>query len=156
MSAETNTPATDTVGTYDVDHPAPLIEPPRARTRKTPKATRTNFEMYGWLFMRLSGIVLVVLVLGHLLIQLVLDGGVSKIGFAFVAGRWASPFWQAWDLIMLWLATLHGANGLRTVINDYAERDNTRLWLKGLLYTAAGFTIVLGTLVIFTFDPNIR
>ncbi|KAK1181338.1 succinate dehydrogenase hydrophobic membrane anchor subunit [Streptomyces sp. NBS 14/10] len=156
MSAETTIPVNDSVHMYDVDHPAPLIEPPRARTRKTPKATRTNFEMYGWLFMRLSGVLLVVLVLGHLLIQLVLDGGVSKIGFAFVAGRWASPFWQAWDLIMLWLATLHGANGLRTVINDYAERDNTRLWLKGLLYTAAGFTIVLGTLVIFTFDPNIR
>ncbi len=156
MSAETTTPASDAVSAYDVDHPAPVIEPPRARTRKTPRATRTNFEMYGWLFMRLSGVLLVVLVLGHLLIQLVLDGGVTKIGFAFVAGRWASPFWQAWDLIMLWLATLHGANGLRTIINDYAERDTTRLWLKALLYTAAGFTIVLGTLVIFTFDPNIR
>ncbi|MET7935132.1 succinate dehydrogenase hydrophobic membrane anchor subunit [Streptomyces sp. NPDC005322] len=156
MSAETTNPASDSVSAYDVDHPAPVIEPPRARTRKTPKTTRTNFEMYGWLFMRLSGVLLVVLVLGHLLIQLVLDGGVSKIGFAFVAGRWASPFWQAWDLIMLWLATLHGANGLRTIINDYAERENTRLWLKALLYTATGFTIVLGTLVIFTFDPNIR
>ena len=55
---------------------------------------------------------------------------------------------------MLWLAMLHGANGLRTVINDYAERDGTRLWLKGLLYTATVFTILLGTLVIFTFDPN--
>ena len=105
--------------------------------------------------MRLSGIVLVVLVLGHLLIQLVLDGGVSKIGFAFVAGRWASPFWQVWDLLMLWLAMLHGANGLRTVINDYAQRDNTRFWLKMLLYTATVFTVLLGTLVIFTFDPNI-
>jgi len=141
---------------YDVDNPAPLIEAPRKRTRKTPKSTRGNFEMYGWLFMRLSGVVLVVLVIGHLLIQLVLDGGVSKIGFAFVAGRWASPFWQVWDLLMLWLAMLHGANGLRTVINDYAERPNTRLWLKGLLYTATVFTILLGTLVIFTFDPNIR
>ncbi len=39
-----------------------------------------------------------------------------------MAGRWASPFWQVWDLAMLWLAMLHGANGLRTVINDYAER----------------------------------
>jgi succinate dehydrogenase / fumarate reductase membrane anchor subunit len=106
--------------------------------------------------MRLSGIVLVVLVLGHLLIQLVLDGGVTKVGFAFVAGRWASPFWQGWDLIMLWLAMLHGGNGLRTVINDYAERANTRLWLKTLLFTATAFTILLGTLVIFTFDPNIR
>lgn len=141
---------------YSVDNPAPLIEPPRARTARTPKSTRTNFELYGWLFMRLSGIVLVVLVIGHLLIQLVLDGGVSKIGFAFVAGRWASPFWQVWDLMMLWLAMLHGANGLRTVINDYAERDGTRMWLKMLLYTATVFTVLLGTLVIFTFDPNIR
>ena len=152
MAIET-TQVTDT--TYSPDNPAPVIEPPRARTGRTPRTTRTNFELYGWLFMRLSGIVLVVLVLGHLLIQLVLDGGVSKIGFAFVAGRWASPFWQVWDLAMLWLAMLHGCNGLRTVINDYAERTNTRLWLKGLLYLATVWTILLGTLVIFTFDPNI-
>ncbi|MFG2135578.1 succinate dehydrogenase hydrophobic membrane anchor subunit [Streptomyces sp. NPDC048650] len=155
MSAET-TPVNDSVSLYDVDNPAPVIEPPRKRTGKSPKTTRTNFELYGWLFMRLSGVVLVVLVLGHLLIQLVLDGGVSKIGFAFVAGRWASPFWQIWDLAMLWLAMLHGANGLRTVINDYAQRDTTRFWLKMLLYTATVFTVLLGTLVIFTFDPNIR
>ncbi|MFJ6746883.1 MULTISPECIES: succinate dehydrogenase hydrophobic membrane anchor subunit [unclassified Streptomyces] len=160
MSAETHSPAgttvTDDAPLYDVDHPAPVIEPPRKRTNKTGRASRGNFEMQTWLFMRLSGIVLVVLVLGHLLIQLVLDGGVSKIGFAFVAGRWASPFWQGWDLLMLWLAMLHGANGLRTVINDYAQRDNTRFWLKMLLYTATVFTVLLGTLVIFTFDPNIR
>ncbi|MBD0710942.1 MULTISPECIES: succinate dehydrogenase hydrophobic membrane anchor subunit [unclassified Streptomyces] len=158
MSADTTSAAIGPVegAAYDVDNPAPYIEAPRKRTGKTPRATRGNFEMAAWLFMRLSGVVLVVLVLGHLLIQLFLDGGVSKIGFAFVAGRWASPFWQVWDLLMLWLAMLHGANGLRTVINDYAERANTRLWLKGLLYTATVFTILLGTLVIFTFDPNIR
>jgi succinate dehydrogenase / fumarate reductase membrane anchor subunit len=134
---------------------APLIEPPRARTSRTARSTRTNYELYGWLFMRLSGIVLVVLVLGHLLIQLFLDGGISKVSFAFVAGRWANPFWQVWDLAMLWLAMLHGCNGLRTVINDYAERAATRMWLKGLLYAATVFTVLLGTLVIFTFDPNI-
>ncbi|RKN47252.1 succinate dehydrogenase hydrophobic membrane anchor subunit [Streptomyces hoynatensis] len=141
---------------FSPDNPAPLIEPPRTRTPHSPRATRTNFELYGWLFMRLSGIVLVILVLGHLLIQLVLDGGVSKISFAFVAGRWASPFWQVWDLAMLWLAMLHGGNGLRTIINDYAQNDDTRFWLKALLYTATVFTVLLGTLVIFTFDPNIR
>ena len=56
---------------------------------------------------------------------------------------------------MLWLAMLHGTNGLRTIINDYAERDQTRFWLKMLLYVSAAFIILLGTLVIFTFDPNI-
>jgi succinate dehydrogenase / fumarate reductase membrane anchor subunit len=140
---------------YGPDHPAPLIESPRQRTARTPRPTRGNFELYAWLFMRLSGIVLVLLVLGHLLIQLVLNGGVSKIGFAFVAGRWASPVWTVWDLLILWLAMLHGVGGLRTIINDYAERAATRLWLKALLYTATVFTIVLGSLVIFTFDPDI-
>ncbi|WP_217196048.1 succinate dehydrogenase hydrophobic membrane anchor subunit [Streptomyces buecherae] len=156
MATDTTPATTGTVTTYGVDNPAPVIEPPRARTSRTPKASRTNFELYGWLFMRLSGILLTVLVLGHLLIQLVIDGGVSRLGFAFVAGRWASPFWQAWDLVMLWLAMLHGANGLRTIINDYAERDQTRFWLKTVLYCATVWTILLGTLVIFTFDPNIR
>lgn len=74
---------------YGVDNPAPVIEAPRQRTKKTPRTTRGNFEMAAWLFMRLSGVLLVVLVITHLLIQLVLDGGVSKIGFASwpAAGR---------------------------------------------------------------------
>ncbi|MEW2346750.1 MULTISPECIES: succinate dehydrogenase hydrophobic membrane anchor subunit [unclassified Streptomyces] len=162
MSTETSSAASSAIGPvegaslYDVDNPAPVIEPPRQRTKKTRKNPQRNFELAAWLFMRLSGVVLVVLVLGHLLIQLFLDGGVQKIGFAFVAGRWASPFWQGWDLLMLWLAMLHGGNGLRTVINDYAERPATRMWLKGLLWAATIFTVLLGTLVIFTFDPNIR
>jgi succinate dehydrogenase / fumarate reductase membrane anchor subunit len=116
---------------------------------------RSNFELYAWLFMRISGVVLVFLVLGHLFIMNILDGGVQRINFAFVAGRWASPFWQVWDLAMLWLAMLHGTNGLRTIINDYAERDQTRFWLKMLLYVSSAFIILLGTLVIFTFDPTI-
>jgi succinate dehydrogenase / fumarate reductase membrane anchor subunit len=133
--------------------PTPYVDPPRTRARS--RAGHTNFEMYAWLFMRLSGLLLVVLVLGHLFIMLVLDGGVQKINFAFVAGRWSNPFWQTWDLLQLWLAELHGVNGLRTVINDYAERDGTRFWLKMLLYTSAVLVLFLGTLVIFTFDPNI-
>ena len=112
--------------------------------------------MYSWLFMRASGVLLVFLVVTHLVIMLVLDGGISRIGFAFVAGRWASPFWQTWDLLQLWLAELHGVNGLRTIINDYTEKNSTRLVLKALLYGSALVVLVLGTLVIFTFDPNIK
>jgi succinate dehydrogenase / fumarate reductase membrane anchor subunit len=115
----------------------------------------TNFEKNSWIFMRASGLVLVILVLGHLFIMNILDGGVQRINFAFVAGRWSSPFWQVWDLLQLWLAMLHGANGLRVIINDYAGRDRTRFTLKMLLYIATVFTVVLGTLVIFTFDPNL-
>ena len=128
----------------------PVVQPPRSRRRST-----GNFEMYSWVFMRLSGVLLVVLILGHLFVNLMLGDGIHRIDFAFVAGKWSSPFWQTWDLLMLWLAQLHGTNGLRTIINDYAERDGTRFWLKSLLYLASIVVIVLGTLVIFTFDPCI-
>ena len=128
------------------------ISAPRSERRNK---QRSNSELYGWLFMRVSGIILVFLVIGHISIMNFLDGGVQRINFAFVAGRWASPFWQIWDLSMLWLALLHGGNGMRTIINDYAERDQTRFWLKMLLYVSTAFIIVLGTLVIFTFDVSI-
>ena len=130
------------------DRPAGLDNP-----RSPRRQAKNNFELYAWLFMRLSGLALIILVLGHLFIMLMLDDGVHRINFAFVAGRWSSPFWQVWDLLMLWLAMLHGTNGVRTIINDYADRDQTRFWLKSLLYAAFLIVVVLGTLVIFTFDP---
>ena len=133
-----------------------VIEAPRPRRRRpVRKGSRTNFEMYSWVFMRMSGLLLVVLVLGHLLIMNILDGGVQRINFSFVAGRWASPFWRTWDLAQLWLAMLHGTNGLRVIVNDYAERDTTRFWLKMLLYVSSFLILLLGTVVIFTFDPTI-
>lgn len=130
------------------------IQPPRSPHRQRTRS-RTNFELYAWMFMRLSGLLLVVLVFTHLIVNAFVEGGVQRIGFAFVAGKWASPFWQIFDLALLWLAQLHGTNGLRVIINDYAERDMTRFWLKMLLYTASALVIALGTLVIFTFDPNL-
>ncbi|HET7476289.1 MAG TPA: succinate dehydrogenase hydrophobic membrane anchor subunit [Dermatophilaceae bacterium] len=115
--------------------------------------SRTNFELWSWVFMRASGVLLLVLVFGHLFVNLVLGEGIKGVDFAFVAGKWASPFWQVWDLLMLWLAELHGVNGLRTIINDYSERDSTRIVLKTLLFASALLVLLLGTLVVFTFDP---
>ncbi|HEY0119994.1 MAG TPA: succinate dehydrogenase hydrophobic membrane anchor subunit [Cellulomonas sp.] len=123
------------------------------RPRPTRKTTRGNSEMVGWIFMRASGVLLVVLIFGHLFTNLVSGGGVHAIDFGFVAGKWAQPIWQVWDLLMLWLAMIHGTNGVRTIINDYAERTGTRLVLKSLLYLAFTVVVVLGTLVIFTFNP---
>ncbi|MCF4120247.1 succinate dehydrogenase hydrophobic membrane anchor subunit [Antribacter sp. KLBMP9083] len=117
------------------------------------KTTRGNYELYSWIFMRASGVVLVVLIFGHLFVNLMVGEGVHAIDFAFVAGKWANPLWGVWDLLMLWLAMIHGTNGVRTIINDYAQRDLTRGVLKSLLYTAFVVVVVVGTLVIFTFDP---
>ncbi|MFI6171840.1 succinate dehydrogenase hydrophobic membrane anchor subunit [Nocardia sp. NPDC051052] len=132
------------------DRPASLDNPRSPRMR-----ANSNFEKYAWLFMRFSGLLLIVLVLGHMSIMLLLDGGVKRLNFGFVAGRWASPFWQLWDLSMLWLAQLHGGNGLRTVIADYSRKDSTRFWLNTLLAISMILILAVGTYVIFTFDPNI-
>jgi succinate dehydrogenase / fumarate reductase membrane anchor subunit len=126
----------------------------RSRYRRV-AGSRGNFELWSWVFMRGSGILLLVLVFGHLFVNLMLGEGIHAIDFAFVGGKWSSPFWQVWDLLMLWLAQLHGFNGVRTIINDYTERDGTRWVLKGLLVAATLLVMVLGTLVIFTFDPCI-
>jgi succinate dehydrogenase membrane anchor subunit len=143
------------VPTSSTDRGRPVTElTTRSPYQRTSRA-RGNFELWSWLFMRGSGVVLLVLVFGHLFVNLMLGEGIKAINFAFVAGKWSSPFWQTWDLVMLWLAELHGVNGVRTIINDYTERDSTRLILKSLLALSAVLTLVLGTLVIFTFDPCI-
>ena len=129
----------------------PIENPGQAYRRR--KTTRGNFELYSWVFMRVSGVILVALIFVHLFVNLVAGEGISAIDFGFVAGKWASPVWQVVDLVMLWLAMLHGTNGVRTIINDYAERDGLRMWLKIALYTAFVVVTVLGTLVIFTFHP---
>ncbi len=102
--------------------------------------------------MRASGVVLVVLIFGHLLVNLVLGRGVREIDFAFVAGKLASPFWIVWDLLLLWLALIHGANGMRTLVNDYAH-GRFRQILLILLVAAVVVLLVLGTLTLTTFDP---
>jgi len=112
-----------------------------------------NLEKWAWFYMRISGFVLVVLIFGHLLINLVLGEGVRQVDFAFVAGKWASPFWQWWDVLMLWLAFIHGGNGMRTIIADYVTHLQVRRVLTALVWLAAAILIILGTLVVFTFDP---
>ena len=131
---------------------ATTIPAPRTGYQRN-KAKGSGFELGAWLFMRLSGIILVVLIFGHLIVNLWMGDGVHQLDFGFVAGKWASPFWQIWDLTMLWLAMIHGTNGVRTIILDYAERPGTRLTLQMVLYAASAVVIVLGTLVIFTFEP---
>ena len=128
-----------------------IEQPNQPRSRK-----KAQWEKRAWVFMRVSGPLLVVLILGHLMVNLVLpERGVKSIDFAFVAGKWADPFWQVYDGIMLWLAMIHGTNGMRTLVNDYAEREWVRKSFNIALWVAATVLIILGTLVITTFDPCI-
>jgi succinate dehydrogenase / fumarate reductase, membrane anchor subunit len=116
--------------------------------------SRGNFELYAWVFMRVSGVLLVVLVLAHFAIMHVIGGGISRVNFAFVSGRWSNPFWRVYDFAMLTLALLHGGNGLRVIIDDYARSGARRLTYQALNLTIVGLTWVLGSLTIFIFTPK--
>jgi succinate dehydrogenase / fumarate reductase membrane anchor subunit len=127
------------------------VEAPRsARTARR----STNWEKWGWIYMRVSGAVLVVLIFGHLFVNLLAgEGGVKAIDWGFVAGKWANPFWQVYDTLLLWLALIHGSNGMRTIVNDYVGRPSVRRVLLGTLVVSAAVLLLLGTLVVWTFDP---
>lgn len=130
------------------------IADPRT-SHTTVRRSGPNLEKWGWIYMRVSGVFLVILIFGHLFVNLMLGQGISGIDFAFVAGKLANPFWQWWDVLMLWLALIHGANGMRTITNDYVTSAKARTVLVWAIGLAAAFLIVLGTLVVFTFDPCI-
>ncbi|WNM26028.1 succinate dehydrogenase hydrophobic membrane anchor subunit [Demequina capsici] len=130
---------------------APQLSAPHERIRTG--RMRHNAERWSWMFMRISGAILMLLIFTHLIVNLVLGEGVSQIDFAFVAGKWAAWYWQVADFLMLVLALIHGGNGMRLLINDYAHRTTTRKVLHSVLGVAVVAVIVLGSLVIWTFDP---
>lgn len=115
----------------------------------------SSFEVWSWFFMRISGVVLMFLVLIHLFVMHIVDEGVERVNFAFVAERWANVGWKTFDWALLFLALLHGANGLRVVIDDYVKSDGSRTAIKATLYTVTVALMIMGTAVIVTFDPGI-
>lgn len=127
------------------------IESPRAAYPR--RSRRFNIEKWAWIYMRASGVLLIVLIFGHLFVNLYAGQGVLAIDFAFVAGKYATPFWQVWDFLMLWLALVHGSNGMRTIVNDYVHSPRVGMLLKAVLAAAAVVLLILGSLVIWTFDP---
>lgn len=117
------------------------------------RRTVGNVQRWAWMFQRMSGLILIVLIFTHLFVNLMTGDGVSQIDFGFVAGKWAAPLWQWWDFALLILALAHGGNGMRMIIDDYAHGRVMPQVLHWSLRIACVALAVLGTLVIFTFDP---
>jgi succinate dehydrogenase / fumarate reductase, membrane anchor subunit len=115
----------------------------------------SEFEVWSWFFMRISGVVLLFLVLIHLYVMHLVGSGVERVTFGFVAARWDNVGWRTFDWMMLFLALLHGANGLRIIIDDYVRSPGIRAAVKGTLYMATILLMIMGTAVIVTFDPRV-
>ena len=125
-----------------------------------------RFETALWTFMRLSGVLILPLVFGHLammhVIQGVFDitgGGIGIVGtdtinesgkaVEFVGQRWdmlvaGVAIWRVYDGLLLALVVLHGFNGLRYVVNDYAHSPLVNRALNYALIFGAAALIIVG------------
>jgi succinate dehydrogenase / fumarate reductase, membrane anchor subunit len=116
-----------------------------------------GFELGAWYFMRISGLVLVLLALGHLFITHIVNN-VETINYEFVANRWGDSntgvLWRLWDVTMINLAVLHGFNGLRQVLAEYVIRRNRRVLVNTLIWCSAIFLMLIGTYAILMFQKD--
>ncbi len=117
-----------------------------------------RLEINIWLFMRISGLLLIVLALLHMFIlHFVIS--VEEITFNTIVQRWQDPqvgwFWRTYDLALLAFAFTHGMLGARYAIEDYVHS----LSLKRFLYFGAWLTFIalmlMGGWIIFFFNGKL-
>ncbi len=94
---------------------------------------KATYESRAWKWMRYSALLLIPLAWGHMVWQDLIVG-VHKIDLNYVALRWASMTWRAYDFFLLAFAFAHGVNGLRQVMMDFVRTDKWRsFWSWALL-----------------------
>lgn len=140
---------------------------------------RSRLDTFMWSFMRISGLLILPLVFGHLgmlhLIQGVFDitlAGHVPVGTTlganvvaaelvapnFVAIRWntvvAGVFvWRIYDILLLVLIVIHGIWGARYIVNDYAKQRLVNRTLMIALLVTAVILLVVGSLAIINTVP---
>jgi succinate dehydrogenase / fumarate reductase membrane anchor subunit len=120
--------------------------PPRTIHRQS------NLERYAFLFMRLSGVALLVLAVGHMFIQHVFNSS-ANLTIQFAAQQWQSWGWKAYDMLLLIFAYIHGINGLRYVLEDYIHNRNIIRIINIFLAVFAVITLLWAGYAIASFDP---
>jgi succinate dehydrogenase / fumarate reductase membrane anchor subunit len=110
-----------------------------------------NLERIAWLFTRISAVVLLVMALFHLL-YMHIAMGMDTISFQLIAWRWQFAGWRLFDLFLLVFGWLHGANGMRIVLDDYVHSPVGRTVAHAVLLVVTMTLIVLGAFVVLTFE----
>ena len=109
----------------------------------------SNNELTWWIFMRISGLLLVFLVLGHIYMTFI-QVSESDATYDAVVSKLSNPAWKFYDWLILVLAVMHGVNGARYSIEDYVRSRPNRFWVKGVSFSVVGTILVLGTVGLFS------
>lgn len=134
-------------------------------------------ERFWWSYMRISGVLLLPLALGHLAMMHVIQGvfdltaanfpvvgsaliNASGTATEFTLSRWSVAvagfyIWRIYDIALLAFAAIHGFNGLRYVLTDYISNPIIK---RGAVYLcvigAVALLIVGGAALISTADAG--
>ncbi len=114
---------------------------------------QSNFERTAFVFMRLSGIALLLLAVGHMLLQHVLNSS-TNLTIMFVAEQWNSWGWKVFDILLLAFTVTHGVNGFRNVLEDYIHNRSLMKVINILLLLFVVVTIMWAGYAIINFDST--
>ena len=121
-------------------------------TRRKVKV-QSNFERFAFLFMRLTGIGLIILAVGHVVIQHVVND-VHNLTLEVVAATWNSWGWKVYDMLLLAFAIPHGVNGLRNVLEDYIHNKQAVKVINIILVIFVIATLIWAGFAIASFDSS--
>jgi len=122
--------------------------------RREPPVSGTEFEMKAWLFMRVSGLLLVLLAVGHMFIMHIFNDTLN-LDYEFVAKRWDDYTIRAFDWLLLALSLLHGGNGVRIVLHDNISNPTIKRISILSLFAITFIFFLLGSYGLFTFVSQI-
>jgi succinate dehydrogenase / fumarate reductase cytochrome b subunit len=142
------------------------------------RKTGSRLEKFWWSYMRISGVLILPLVFGHLAMQHLIQGvfditaaGHTVVGtdmvnqtgtsVEFVANRWnmlvaGVAVWRLYDFALLALTVIHGFNGLRYVLTDYTMKST--VFRRASIYLCVIAAVVLlvlgGAALLNTIDQS--
>ena len=135
------------------------------RSRVMPKPS-WNLDYMMWVFTRLSGLSLILLVVIGISAGLLMgarsqmDMGTLMRWTFFPNSNhvldseipdlylWANGFWQIMQILVVFFAATHGFNGLRVVLEDYSLSGLWQIFLRFLILLLWIFSILVGIYVI--------
>lgn len=112
-----------------------------------PRPQGGGFDLAIWYLMRLTGLGLFVLALGHFMIVHVVFDPSEQTAQWIIDERWGSIAWRTVDWLMLSFVIFHAFMGMRTVVHDYTS-GGVRTALSMGLYLLAFVLFALGTMVV--------
>jgi succinate dehydrogenase hydrophobic anchor subunit len=138
------------------------------QTRSVPQPG-WSFEYIMWIFTRISGLALVGLAILGMMSALLMGARtqldlptllrwtffpnpnhVVNSNIPDVTLGWANAYWQIMQMLIVFFGVSHGCNGFRVVVEDYTGNTILRPMMRGAVFVAWLFLLIVAIFVILS------